>query len=100
MYTVDRCHKCVSGVHAQRPHIYIIPQIYISQKIFHGIFFSDAHFRRFLTLMLRLRDTNPINRISVFLMVYNQLRFISYTIRLLLFFKFFLVNFALVKNDS
>jgi len=33
-------------------------------------------------------------------MVYNQLRFISYTIRLLLFFKFFLVNFALVKNDS
>lgn len=33
-------------------------------------------------------------------MVYNQLCFISSTIRLLLFFKFFLVNFALVENNS
>lgn len=97
---VDRCHKCVSGIRAQRPYIYIIPQIYISQKIFHGIFFSATYSRRFLTLMLRLRDTNPTNRKSVLLMVYNQLCFISSTIRLLLFFKFFLVNFALVENNS
>tara|TARA_R110001592_G_scaffold42517_3_gene138002 strand:- start:6104 stop:6364 length:261 start_codon:yes stop_codon:yes gene_type:complete len=39
--------RCVSGGAGQRSHVYIIPQAYISQKIFNQIFLQ-LYFSRFL----------------------------------------------------